>query len=237
LAEKDKIYDDISKGGKGISGEEHKLFKELLEFEKSQTKALEKHTSNIIEFFPSEINTSTKAKLPVKLAAESSIEKHVQKSDFIVSDDGMFAIKLSKKETEEIHLSLLAEDEEAVMDALLYSPEFNKYFISNIKGEFVVGQYLGFDLNSFRFRAILPQEKIIIIRNETNFIVYSSGRFTNPEIISQTDSLLRIKLNTEKVFSAGVIQSETAKDFVKLTEDKIEIPLILLNGKNFVIMY
>lgn len=240
MADKNHIFDEIS--GKG-NEQENKLFRELLEFEKESAladKTLLPEKNNIIEFLPQESENIKRGKSLLKLAADSkglTDEKTGKRSGFITSTDGKYAIKYSQKKDTEIHLTILTEQEHDTNDIILYSPELNKYFISNLEGDFIIGQYAVFDLNSFNFKAFLPLEKLVIIKDNKSYSIFSYNGNSKQEILEQTKSFIRLKIQSEKEIKIAAIQTVKTKDFVKMENGVIQIPLILLEDKSQILLY
>jgi len=236
LSEKNLILDDI-KGAGGLK-QENELFKELLEFEKDVKKKVSNDKNKIIDFFPSAEETPQSI-VPMRLAAESSesASAHQRKSDFLTSSDGKMAIKYIKKENEEIHITLLSDSEDEMQEVILHLPEIGKYFTSNLKGDFVIGQYSDFNFDKFHFKAVLPMGRIIILKNSDNFTAFSSDKLLIPEITGINNSFMFISINYDKDFSSAVLNTKKTKDFVKIENTVIELPLMLLEDKSSLLLY
>lgn len=195
---------------------------------------------NVIEFKSYEADKTAGLKLPVKYAAdsgESTTDFAYKKSNFLTSNDGNFAIKYSKKINEEIHLTVLSDGEEYTGDIILYSEIIGKYFVSNMNGEFIIGQYFNFDLNKFNFKALIPFETVVLFSAENNFSAIPVNKLVNPEVEEITDINIRLKINSQKEFSNAVLKSRETKDFLKTDGIHVEIPRFLLVEKAELFLY
>lgn len=247
MSEENKIFDEINE--KDGLKKEQELFKELQKFEASTLLSSDSGMNkiNIIDFFPIEEGEKQgeKRKYPLKLAAESSKPNLRNLSHFLISSDGKFAIKYIKRIDEEIHITILCDSDIDTDEILLYSAQLQKYFISNLKSDFVIGQYSSFNLNDFEFKAILPVEKLIIIKKDdfqpdkddkkNLFSVLSYDNKSIPEVFEKSDTIL--KINTDKNFSIAVLQTGKTKDFVMVNKQQIEIPMMLLEQKSILLLY
>jgi len=243
LAEKNHIFDEL-KGSDENLKHENELYKELIEFEKlnlrEQKENIPSQHSNIIDFHPVAKESKNQSAPPIRLAAESSdieVSKSLSKSNFLLSSDGKYAIKYSVKHSNEIQLQLLSDSDINVTEAILYSPVINKHFVSAINGEFVVGQYSDFDLGSFDFKAIFPKEKILVLKQGDSFSVLSANNLKVPEVLEVTSSFLRIKVSLQADMNVVVLQTAKTKDFLKLENGIVEIPIILLEQRVTLFMY
>lgn len=236
MAEKNYIFDDLK--GDGNSDQENELYKELLEFEKDTSDGVSKYNINILDFFAAEEKRS-QAIIPMRLAAESSepASPKQRKSNFLLSSDESHAIKIAKKENGDVHLTLLSNSENEAEEAVLYVSELDKYFISNLKGDFVIGQYSDFDLNKFHFKAVLPFSKIVILKTGNTFSVFSSDKLLTPEITGIKNSFVLLNINYGKDFSYAVLITKKTKDFMKIKNNVIELPLVLLDNKSSLLLY
>jgi hypothetical protein len=244
VSEKNYIFDELNekvRKEKGIFKDEGELFREMLEFEKQRQEAHPPTPSpreggkKIIDFFP--VADNDHARLPMKLAAESGIQETQQKSDFLLSGDGKFAIKYSQKENNEIHLMLLADAETNTDDVILYSPKLNKYFISNLDGDFVIGQYSVFDFSQFDFKAIMPLDKIVILKKDNSFSTFSQENSTQPEIPEIAAAFLRLKINAPNGFVIAVLSTSKTRDFLTVQNGIVEIPMMLIDDKGTILVY
>lgn len=236
MAEKNYIFDDLK--GDGNSDQENELYKELLEFEKDTSDGVSKYNINILDFFAVEEKTS-QAIIPMRLAAESSepVSPKQRKSNFLLSSDESLAIKIAKKENGDVNLTLLSNSENEAEEAVLYVSELDKYFISNLKGDFVIGQYSDFDLNKFHFKAVLPFSKIVILKTGNTFSVFSSDKLLTPEITGIKNPFMLLNINYGKDFSYAVLITKKTKDFMKIKNNVIELPLVLLDNKSSLLLY
>jgi len=237
LEDNNYIFDELKSEGKGIQGEENKLFRELLNFEKNERNKSLPVLNSIINFFPAGSDFKENKQLPVKLAAQSNSKSKLNKADFLVSEDGNFLIKISKKTGEEVHLSLISENDSNIEDAILFSQELNKYFISNLSNEYVIGQYSSFDLNALNFKAVFPFEKTVLAQKNNSYSTISLNNFSNPEIKEITSSFILLNPKAERNIINAVLISSKSKDFLEIKNGLIEIPLILISEKAYILLY
>lgn len=237
MEDKNYIFDELKSQGKSIRGEESKLFRELLDFEKKEKNKLLPLINNIIDFYPVESGHLQNIHIPMKLAAQSDSGTRLNKADFLISKDGKFVIKFSRKTDEEIHITLIAENDFNVEDAILFSPELNKYFVSNLSNEYIIGQYSSFDLSALNFKAILPFEKIMLSSLNNSHSIISLTNYSTPVIEEITNSFILLNPNARKEFFNAVIISDKSKDFLEIKNGLIEIPLILVSQKMHILLY
>lgn len=239
MAENNQIFEDLNGKGDKVFRAEHDLYKELLEFEKALEAEDKVVISRIIDFYPdNKVNTRNK-KTALRLAAESTdmkVSKLRNKSDFLVSSEGTYALKYSIVENEELQLNLLGESILDPEEFILYSVKLNKYFISNLKGDFLIGQYANFNMTDFDFKAISSIDKVILFRIDNNYTTLPLGS-ASPEILTVDDSFLRIKIHNVNDISTVVLATSKTKDFVKMNNRIIEIPIILLEDKSLLYLY
>jgi len=238
LENKSFILDELMGSKNGGMKSEADLFNELLKFEESVKKENRLQTKNVIEFNLTPSEPDIKLKEKVILAADDLTKiKSDRKSDFIMSQDGKFAIKYTKKLNEEIHLSILSETENLPGEVILYSPELKKYFSSNSSGEFIIGQYSNFDLKLFNFQAIFPFDKIMIIAGRGKFSAVSYNGYTKPKIIDSKDSHLNIIMNSDTVIKTSLLLTDKTKDFTSLSENIVSVPKLILPEKSILYLY
>jgi len=242
LTENNYIY-KIIKGEDVGRGELKKQREEYLEFlnfrEADSNKSLSPH-HNVIEFTNFEPEKSDGIKLPMKYAADSGASPAdiaFKKSKFLTSNDGNFAIKYSKKLNEEIHLTVLSDCDEYSGEIILYSGIIGKYFVSNINGDFIIGQYSNFDLCKFNFKAFTPFESIIIHSDGDNITAIPLNKLATPEIIEITDINIKLKVNTGAEISNAVLKTTETKDFLKTDGIYIDIPRMLISDKAEIFLY
>lgn len=242
MTENNYIY-KIIKGENIESGELKKQREEYLEFvnflEAGKAKTLSP-VNNVIEFTKYEEDKSVGVKLPMKYAAdsgESTTGLAFKKSNFIASTDGSFAIKYSKKINEEVHLTVLSDNDEYAGDIILYSEIIGKYFVSNMNGEFIIGQYFNFDLNKFNFKALIPFEIIVLLSEGNNLSAIPVNKLANPEVEEISDINIKLKINSRKEFSNAVLKSKETKDFLHTDGKYVDIPRMLLLEKAELYLY
>lgn len=237
MKDKNYIYNEL----KGIGGEglqsENNLFKELLEFEIQENRKVLPSQNRVIEFHKFDESYDANSQIPMKLAAESGIGQKSSKSEFLISGDGKYIIKYSKRSKEEMCLTLLSEDNFVVDDVILYSPELNRYFVSNASNDFIICQYSAISLDKITFNAILPFDEIDVIKKGNSYIALSLTGYSYPEISAIKSSCLILKPNISHVFRHAVLINNKSKDFLEINGLEIEIPLMLLSEKNRISLY
>lgn len=234
-----KIFDDLSSEGNGIQKEENKLYKELIEFEKTlKNSSLE--DCKYIEFLPVETEIKSFEKSAHKLAADSTgsvSELSSIKSKFLLSKDGKYAIKYSQKSKDEIIVTLMSDSGMDTGDMLLYLPDLKKYYVSNSYGDFHISGYSSLNIQSLNFQAVNYFEKIIINKLENSFAVLSYYGYCSPEIVSNNESFLKIKLNCSKDFAISVLSNELTQDFIGSSKGILDVPSLLLDKKSTILLY
>lgn len=220
--------------------EESKLYNELLDFEKELKVEKSLIFKNIIEFSDFIPKTDIEVKKELRFAADDISGRNIsinRKSDFLLSEDGKFAIKYSKKLNEEIHLTILTESRFYNGEIILYSPSLDKYFVSNPEGDFVIGQYSTFDLKLFKFKALVPFDKIMIMFIKGRISVIPYNGYSRPEITENSETHLKINLNTSHKLNTTVLCTDKTKDLIAGEKNIVSIPKIVLSDKSILYIY
>ncbi|MCE1165043.1 MAG: hypothetical protein LWX07_06550 [Bacteroidetes bacterium] len=233
MIEDNYIFEELENQDSGVLGDEHSLFERLKSYEKDSENT--DSGPHIIDFLKSEY--PEREKLPaLKLAAESSgSDSGNFKSEFLFSLDGKYALKFTKKLDEEIHIRLISESELNTDEVALYSSELNKYFVSNISGDFIIGQYSKFNPEELNFKALLPKTKLTLLNKEGSITVISDigAHIEN----RQTDRFIYLNLENSADFLLAVILSGNSKHIIKIDKDIIEIPSLLITEKSYIFLY
>lgn len=240
MEDKNYIFDELTGGKKeGIIGESN-FYIEFLDFEKKLKVKKSLIIKNIIEFSDFTPKTDIEFEKGQRFAADDILERNIiinRKSDFLLSEDGRFAIKYSKKLNEEIHLTILTETKSYTGEIILYSPSLDKYFVSNSEGDFIIGQYSTLDLKLFKFRALVPFDKIMIIFIKGRISVIPYNGYSRPEITENSENHIRINLNISHELNTTVLCTDKTKDLIAAEKCIVSIPKIVLSDKSVLYIY
>ena len=241
MIDKNKIFEDLNTSdGDDIQKKEHLLYKELLEFEKTNKKDLHPLVNNYIEFIAAEPNIEYEFKPALMLAADSSAsadEMVSRKSEFLLSRDGKFALKYLQKSKEEILITLLTENNIDTKEMLLYLPDLKKYYVSNNAGDFSIKGYSSFNIGSLNFNAVLYFDKLFVSKGGDLFSIVSYNNYANPEILESDETFLKVRINSIKECSVAVLSNDRNKDFINSGNGILEIPVMLLKEKTVILLY
>lgn len=240
MNETTKIFDDLIPNKNNIETDEQKLYKELLEFEKSQKKESLPIQNRCFDFFVAEPQTNYNIRPDIRLAADSSTidsEVNFKESKFLITNDNRLALKYIQKSKDEIQITLLLDTNFDTNEMLLYLPDLKKYYISNISGDYIITGFPAVNIRDMKFQALQMFDKIIISNEENQLSILSYNNFSNPEIIEKSDTLIKIKLNSKTELKKAVLYNEGTKDFLDTDGKIIEIPILLLQKKSIVLLF
>jgi len=233
LIDNNYIFDEIENEDGGVLGDEHRLFEELKSFE---TNSEDKADLPRIIAFGKKDNPINNFLPTLKLAADSlPNESDYLKSNFLYSEDGKCALKFTKKLDEEIHIRLISESEFDIDEVVLYSPELNRYFVSNVTGDFIVGQYSKFNPDELKLKALFPKDKITLLRQEEDITAISEPELNIKNRIA--DKFVYLNLECNKGYLLAVIISRSSKHIIKLENNIVEIPMLLIGEKSLIFLY
>jgi hypothetical protein len=231
----DEIFDSDSEKG-GMIKKESEFYNEFIEFRKKKE---EPEETNIISFTPLSFKEDNIEHLPVTLAAMS---KHTDTSKtsesfFYYHDAKNIALKIDIKNWNQIYVSVIAETDIALEEALLYCIETKKYFLSDEDQTFYLGNYENFDSKKFNFDLIFPKDTITVLISESNHNFISKSGENHLKEVLKSETETEITFNKHLGFTVLVLKSGSYKDFNLISDDKILIPNVLLEKKMKLILY
>ena len=120
---------------------------------------------------------------------------------------------------------------------LLFLPELNKYYLPNENGEYIVSGASAKNLAKLNFKVYLSKEKIKIYENKKSYSLLSVNNLSSPELSVKNDSFLIIKLNKEDDFSAAAMINDKVREFVKMENGFVHIPLLFLQENSVIYLF
>ncbi len=237
--DKNKILNDINNSGGEIEKEEHKLYKKFLEYRSKIKTKTDIAGTKIIEFVPlknEEIDFEPDLR---KYAAESAAygaNSGIIQSDFYISADNKFALKCISVSDDELCVSVLSESS-STKEMLLFLPELNKFYLPNVNGEYIVTGASAKNLSKINFKVYLHKEKINIYENEKIYSLFSVNNLTKPDITDKNDSFLKIKMNAADDFSTAALMNEKVREFIKMENGFIHVPLLFLKENSVIYLF
>ena len=234
-----KILNDINNSGGEIEKEEHKLYKEFLDFHSKYKTKADISKTKIIEFIPlknEEIDYDSDLR---KYAAESTADSSnfgTIQSYFYISAENKYALKCINISENELCVNILSE-EISTQEMLLFLPELNKYYLPNENGEYIVSGASAKNLAKLNFKVYLSKEKIKIYENKKSYSLLSVNNLSSPELSVKNDSFLIIKLNKEDDFSAAAMINDKVREFVKMENGFVHIPLLFLQENSVIYLF
>lgn len=234
-----KILNDINNTGGEIEKEEHLLYKKFLKFRSKIKNNTEIAETKIIEFIPvksEEVNYKSDLH---KYAAETSAgsdNSGIIQSDFYISADNKYALKCISISDEELCVNILSETN-STRELLLFLPELNKYYLSDLNGEYIVSGVSAKNLSKLNFKVYLHKEKIKIYENGKSYSLFTVNNLFKPDVFEQNESFLIIKLNASEKYSKAALINDKVREFVNLKDDFVHIPLLLLNTNSVIYLF
>ena len=234
-----KILNDINNSGGKIENKEHKLYKEFLDFHlKNKTKADISETK-IIEFIPiknEEVDYEPDLRKYAAESAANGANSGIIQSDFYISADNKYALKCISVSEDELCVSVLSESS-SLKEMLLFLPELNKFYLPNANGEYIVAGASAKNLSKVNFKVYLHKEKIKIYENEKTYSLFSVNNLSKPEVTDKNDSFLIIKLNAADDFSKAALMNDKVREFIKMENGFVHVPLLLLKENSVIFIF
>ena len=111
----------------------------------------------------------------------------------------------------------------------------NRYFVSNVTGDFIVGQYAKFNPEELNLKALFPKDKITLLRQDDVITAISDSELNITNRLTERFVYLNFECN--KGYLLAVIISRSSKHIIKLENSVIEIPLLLIGEKSLIFLY
>lgn len=234
-----KILNDINNSGGEIEKEEHKLYEKFLEYRSKIKTKTDIAEAKIIEFTPlknEEIDYEPDLRKYAAESAANGANSGIIKSDFYISADNKYALKCISVSEDELCVSVLSESS-SIKEMLLFLPELNKFYLPNVNGEYIVSGASAKNLSKVNFKVYLHKEKIKIYENEKTYSLFSVNNLSKPDITDKNDSFLMIKLNAADDFSKAALMNDKVREFIKMENGFVHVPLLLLKENSVIILF
>lgn len=238
MAEINKIFDDISGKSEKQFSQENDLFNELKQNLESHFEDETSNVGRIIQFLPFSETGGYNNSSIVKLAADSgdTFSKKLQSSEFLISKDGKTALKYKVVNKSVLQVDLLSGESNDIDELILYSKKLDRYFVSDLKGNYIIGQYENFQLTDFEFEAIFPFDKIKIFKSDGDLSAFSFKE-TDTSISDKSNDFIYLEIGSISNTRSAVIITSKTKDFLNISANRVEIPTILLEDRSFIYLY
>lgn len=238
MTEINKIFDDINnKNGKPFS-EENELFEEFNKLNDPHSDNELQNENRMIDFLPYSGIENNKGTKIVKLAADSGdkFSNKLLSQEFLISANGEIALKYKIVNMSVLQIVLLSSNIERSSELILYSRKLDKYFISNLNGDYIIGQYDQFKLTDFEFQAIMPFDKIKLIKVSSGINAFPTND-SKVLITYKSDQFTQLDIQTSSTTIVAIIITSKTKDSLKVSGNLVEIPNVLLENNSLIYLY
>lgn len=236
--EQNKIERIILSNGneQGLIKQEIDLFAEFIEtLGKDEVTKVQ---PQIIDFNSLVLNDNMQKTDLIKFAAQSQqIESKNIQSQFYISSNSDYAIKLDIRNNDQVYASVIADNSINITGSILYCKQLNKYYTSNIDSDFYIGTFDSFDISEFSFQLIYPLGTIRFQKTNDSFIPFIVNGQLQIKDTNQENNILFLKIETQSPVKAFVLNQKNYIDFIKFENNILEIPQLLLSIETILTLY
>lgn len=226
------------------NSEYNKQMEAFEEFLKGNWKSEDSFFHKKIVFLPFQLEKQNSQSFSFPRLAADSIaqEKKLSQSQFYISDDDDFALKIDKRGScgdVSLMARIITTKYDKVNNCILYCPQTDKYFLINSSGEIILSGYSEFTYEKFSFELIFPLNSFRFIKeseNENYLIVSRNPDFSLTDCLYTKDALV-VKNKKFKEVKSAVFKSDKYHDFIMLSGDEIKVPKALLMNNFEIFVY